>query len=270
MWFLHWGYLCKMLPRGPQCSQAACCCHSDRAPESTPSGGSYIYYIRLLCVCLVLLRGLQRLELKASLYPCQWNKACWCQRFFLCPPRWEDLCALSHAAVKDSCHPVSGSNTQSMRKGLWAEGTREISGNLPPPSSLPTRTSRREQNKPRKERGRSREFWWIRIFKYSDTRWGYLEKRRKKQRTNTKAIFLCASRGKSGLFRTDMKTKKGRLDSWKSNQVDISVYKQRQRTETSNRAISLICKPCSLLFPFQTWQGAFSAMCWRDVTSQIS
>lgn len=31
--------------------------------------------------------------------------------FSLCSTWWEDLCALSHAAVKDSCHPVSGSNT---------------------------------------------------------------------------------------------------------------------------------------------------------------
>lgn len=48
-----------------------------------------------------------------------------------CPPRWEDLCALSHAAVKDSCHPVSGSNTHTRQrvKGIEAKGRVQSSGN---------------------------------------------------------------------------------------------------------------------------------------------
>lgn len=45
--------------------------------------------------------------------------------------RWEDLCALSHAAVKDSCHPVSGSNTHTVNEKRDAE----ISGNPPPHST---------------------------------------------------------------------------------------------------------------------------------------
>lgn len=54
-------------------------------------------------------------------------------RFFFPPfsPRWEDLCALSHAAVKDSCHPVSGSNTHTRQrvKRIEAEGRAHTSGN---------------------------------------------------------------------------------------------------------------------------------------------
>lgn len=47
--------------------------------------------------------------------------------------RWEDLCALSHAAVKDSCHPVSGSNTHTVNeKSAVSRRDAEISGNPPP------------------------------------------------------------------------------------------------------------------------------------------
>lgn len=47
-----------------------------------------------------------------------------------CSPQWEDLRALSHAAVKDSCHPVSGSNTRTHthavneKRGFEAKGRR--------------------------------------------------------------------------------------------------------------------------------------------------
>ncbi|GLD48915.1 homeobox protein TGIF1 [Lates japonicus] len=66
---------------------------------------------------------------------------------FLCPPRWEDLCALSHAAVKASCHPVQ-SNTH-VNEGLWSKG-RRISGNPPQSVSLSKRTGEGKKDKEEK------------------------------------------------------------------------------------------------------------------------
>jgi len=50
-----------------------------------------------------------------------------------------------------------------------------------------------------------------------------------------------------------MKTKKGRLDACERNKVETSLDTRRHLSER----FPLVYKACSLLFPFQTWQGAF-------------
>lgn len=273
-----------MLPRGPQCSPAGVFV-TARLNRRLSAAHYLIYYIRLLLLLLwwwcgflggflgfavgsaadktrrdcIHVSGTRHADVR------DFSSALHSGRISV---RW--VTQLSKIAVTQF-----QDQTQSMRKGLWVEETQEISGN---PLNYPNKDEQKRKKKThtQKKRRERSAFWWVRIFEYSDTHCGYLEKRREEEKkkthcTNTKTIFICAWRGKSGHFRTEMKTKKGRLDALeKKKSIEISFDKQKTtRTETINRAISLICKPCSLLFPFQTWQGAFSAMCWRDVKSRL-
>lgn len=61
---------------------------------------------------------------------------------------------MSHAAVKDSCHPVSGSNTHTVNeKRALSRRDAEISGN--PPSSLPLNKDEQKREKRQKKEKRN-------------------------------------------------------------------------------------------------------------------
>lgn len=81
-----------------------------------------------------------------------------------CPPQWEDLRALSHAAVKDSCHPVSGSNTRTHtqrvneKRGFEPQGRRRSQVKEEKPSDQPPENSDQETLDDQKRRELKRLF----------------------------------------------------------------------------------------------------------------
>lgn len=164
-----------------------------------------------------------------------------------CPPRWEDLRALSHAAVKDSCHPVSGSNTHTRQrvKGFEATGRARTPGNNAQLSKTRRRRTGCKRTKRRRRNLMSKEFGY--------TLWRKRRRgEREKHRTNTKAIFIRAWRGKSGHLPPEMKTKKGRWAAFLSNSVETRGEKQRRERRKDKLSRFPSCKPRSLLFPSQT------------------
>lgn len=218
MWF-HWGYyLRKRQPRGPQCSQQPVVVIVTARPKSNPLPAQHDVICNACCVFIWLCdEVLQQFKNAPRPYPCQWNKACWCQRFFFPLPskvggslRWvTQLSKIAVTQFQDQTHTVNE------KKGFESKGRKEASGD--PPLNYPNTD---EETRLKTHRKKKRE----RILMSKDflLHCGYLEKRRKTRCIDTKAIFIRAWRGKSGHLRTEMRTKKGKLDALENNFVETS------------------------------------------------
>lgn len=133
--------------------------------------------------------------------------------------RWvTQLSKIAVTQFQDQTH------TRQWEKGLWAEGTREISGkkkkkrqgkkkSLTIQKNTPGRleednTKQGEQKKKKKKKS---EFWWIRIFSDIRTHTVDIWRKEEEQKKNTKAIFflLALQRGQSGHFTHGDEDEKG-------------------------------------------------------------
>lgn len=182
-------------------------------------------FLPLIYLFLLSIRGLRRCKVSKCVFMSVEQGALMSETFFppSCPPRWEDLRALSHAAVKDSCHPVSGSNTHTRQrvKGFEATGRARTPGNNAQLSKTRRRTTGCKRTERRRRNLMSKEFGY--------TLWRKRRRgEREKHRTNTKAIFIRAWRGKSEHFPPEMKTKKGRWAAFLRDSVESSGQKQRR------------------------------------------
>lgn len=174
MWF-HWGYyLRKRQPRGPQCSQQPVVVIVTARPKSNPLPAQHDVICNACCVFIWLCdEVLQQFKNAPRPYPCQWNKACWCQSFFFPLPskvggslRWvTQLSKIAVTQFQDQTHTVNE------KKGFESKGRKEASGD--PPLNYPN-TDEETRLKHRKKRGK--EFWWVRIFYYIVDIWRKEEK----------------------------------------------------------------------------------------------
>lgn len=271
-----------MQPRGPQCSRAACCCEcnvrppksskpphprtlfafsrntTDRPPPPTPF--FFIYFCFLFGVCGDLRQ--------ASAYSCQWNKARWCQRLFSLPPalhggrisvRWvTQLSKIAVTQFQDQTH-THGNESKALRR-RDAHGLQVITLNCPKQGGAGRAANARKGGE---------EIWWVRSL---DTHCGGKEEGgREKNTAPTQRRFSSApGEGKVDIYPRRWRPKRvgGQLFSAILSRPGGKKQRRERRKDKLSRFPS--CKPRSLLFPSQTWQGAFSAaMCWRDVRSDL-
>lgn len=204
-----------------------------------------------LFISLLSVRGLRRFKVSKCVFMSVEQGALMSETFFppSCPPRWEDLRALSHAAVKDSCHPVSGSNTHTRQrvKGFEATGRARTPGKNAQVSKTRRRGTGCKRTKRRRRNLMSKEFGY--------TLWRKRRRgEREKHRTNTKAIFIRAWRGKSGHLPPEMKTKKGRWAAFLSDSVETRGEKAETRAQKGQ------------MEPFPLMETTQSIVSFPDVT----
>lgn len=96
---------------------------------------------------------------------------------------------MSHAAVKDSCHPVSGSNTHTVNeKRALSRRDAEISGN--PLLKSPNKDD--EEKKITPQKGGKKRVWMntdLRIFGYT---LGISGEKKKNTASTRETVFFCA------------------------------------------------------------------------------